>query len=58
VLASFLRIVSNGTIFDPPTPMDAAIGLSAIHTWDNRNYREPLPIVSHLSVKAELRSGM
>ena len=25
VLASFLRIVSNGKIFDPPTPMDTAI---------------------------------
>lgn len=25
VLASFLRIVTNARIFDPPTPMDAAI---------------------------------
>ena len=26
VLASFLRIVTNGRIFDPPTPMPVAIG--------------------------------
>ena len=25
MLASFLRIVTNGRIFDPPTPMDTAI---------------------------------
>ena len=25
VLASFLRIVTNGRIFDPPTPMETAI---------------------------------
>ena len=28
VLASFLRIVTNGKIFDPPTPMKTALGFS------------------------------